>query len=55
MKEQLINEIIFVCKALNISDNKQIPLDTVWMNLIGLSVSELTKVAQELNIKIPNN
>ena len=50
-KGQLINEIIFVCKVSNVSDNKQIPLDSVFMNLIGKSKSELTKIATELNIK----
>lgn len=51
-KSKLIDKIIFVCKASNISDDKNIPLDKVFINLIGLSESELIKIASELNINI---
>lgn len=50
-KQSLITEILQVCKVSNISDDKQIPVDVVFMNLICCSLSELKKIAHELYIK----
>lgn len=51
-KEYLINEIILQCKLSNIIDGKHIPLDEVFINLVGMTLLELKTIAQELNIKI---
>lgn len=49
-KKILIDKIIFFCKVSNVSDNRNIPLDSVFMRLIGLTESELIKITAELNI-----
>jgi len=51
-KAKLIDKIIFQCKVNNVSDDKMIPLDNVFINLIGLDENELIKIANKLNIKI---
>ena len=50
-KAILIDKIIFECKVSNVSDDKMIPLDTVFINLACCSIPELKKIAAELNIK----
>ena len=50
-KAALIDEIIFVCKTSNVSNDRHIPLDIVFINLIGLSIPQLKTIASELNIK----
>ena len=49
-KEELIDKIIFACKVSNVSDDKNIPLDEVFINLCTMTESELKIIANELNI-----
>ena len=47
-KGKLIDKIIFKCKVSNVAHNKHIPLDNVFMALIGCTISELNHILSEL-------
>ena len=51
-KGEIIDKIIFACKVSNVSNNKEIPLDNVFIELLACDISELKNIALNLGITL---